>query len=149
MSEEAKPEAWWARRWPWHAIVASLVVGALYPLANARRDTPVNTRAAVILGAWIAVWLFFSAFTWRRLSRTRSEENARIVYDRGVIGWGIPFTIIMAVVNAVRGLDSVTFGSIFSLGFAASLLAHAFILFPIALWGGYGFGRAIGSMFRR
>ena len=141
-------EAWWARNWPWHAIVASTVVGALYPLVNLTRATPVNRRASLFAGAWIAVWLLFCAFTWRRLSRTRDDADGAIVYKRGVLGWGVPFTIVMAIMDALRSLDEVTLPGIFSVSFAASLLTHAFILFPIALWGGYGFGRVMGSIFR-
>ena len=149
MTRPPSPAPWWDQRWPWRALAVSAAVGALYPALRPLRSPPPPHWARPLAGgAFVGAWLFFCAFTWRRLARTRDAEDGRVVYDHGVIGWGVPFALLMAAAGAVREAGGASLGTLLSARFAAALLAQAFLTLPIGLWGGYFFGRALGSVFR-
>lgn len=114
-----------------------------------RRESAITSGTTWTLlflgGLVLGGWLFFCIWTWRHLARKRDAENGRLVYDYGVLGWGLPMWVTMAIINAVGEVGGVS--NAFSAPFAGALLLNAVIGFPIALWAGYLWGRAMGTVF--
>ena len=60
----------------------------------------------------------------------------------------VPFGLWMAATMAGREVGGLSVPNLLSVRFAASFLTAAFVDLPIALWGGYFFGRTMGAIFR-
>lgn len=144
---------WWEKQWPWRAIGIALVVGLAYPALDVARGAHAAHPAvaawwAPAVGFGIALWLFFIAFTWRRLSRLRTDDAGREIYRLGVIGWGVPWTIAMAIISAVRQAGGLSLDRLASTAFLAQLVVQLFVSLPLGLWAGYCFGRIYLGMLK-
>jgi len=82
----------------------------------------------------------FTLWTVRRLLRPAADPGSRMVRRYGVLGWGFGFWLLMTADFARRSTFTGT-------EFWTHALTDAFILLPISLWGGYLWGRAMGSFF--
>jgi hypothetical protein len=89
------------------------------------------------------LWLAFSAWTWIRLGFSGLFDRERRRRLLGTYRWGLAMWITMSVWNAARNVD----GPLFSLEAAGMLLLMLMVTFPIWMWGGYGFARAMGAVF--
>ena len=88
------------------------------------------------------LWLAFSIWTFRRLSSLGPEERAARKF--GVNQFGLWLWGSMTVVGVVVGLQA---NPRIPLWQHAALMA--FSMFPICLWGGYFWGKAMSVMFNR
>ena len=129
-----------------HILLPSLAAGQIGAFSlmwtRGRHNLVWIFAAGLVIGGWI----WFCIWTWRRLARTRDAENGTLIYDFGVLGFGLSMAATMAVVNAARDVGGLA--NAFTMRFAGSLLQHAVIGFPIFLWGGYLWGRLMGSVFK-
>ena|SRR2546421_2581692 len=80
----------------------------------------------------------FTLWTVRRLLRPAADPDHKMVRRYGVLGWGLGFWVLMTADFARRSTYTRT-------QFWTHALTETFILLPISLWGGYVWGRAMGS----
>lgn len=133
----------------WKVFAASMLAGQILSpvLMGAQVRPPFSVEqllVMVVTGLFVGAWVLFGVWTWRKLARMR-EDGGQRVYNWGVLAWGVPFWIIMAVQRAAD--DAGGLGNAISGAFAISLLTHALIGFPPALWGGWFFGRGMTGIF--
>ena len=93
-----------------------------------------------VLGALALVWLTLSFWTVRRLWRRSDTPYDRIVYRSGVRVFGIGFWIVFAILSALKRSNDST-----SPVLTAAIML--FIGFPISLWAGYFWGRAMARFY--
>ncbi|HST58376.1 MAG TPA: hypothetical protein VLK84_06810 [Longimicrobium sp.] len=133
----------------WKVFAASMAAGqVLSPvLASAHGHPPFTPELLglrIVLGLFLGAWLLFSAWTWRRLARMR-DAGGHHVYNWGVLGWGVPMWVTLALMNAADEAGGV--GNLLSGEFAGALLTSELIHFPLALWGGWFFGVVMAGVF--
>lgn len=139
------------RDWVWHLLLPSLAVGQIAALYSATRyEVPADaTRWVVVclVGLVLGGWTLLCVWTWHRLLRRRDPGTGRVVYEPGVLGWGLPMWVRMAILSAGREAGSQT--DYLSAQYIGSILRHLVVGFPIALWGGVLFGRSWEYLFGR
>lgn len=129
----------------WKVIAASMVAGqVLSPVlmsAHGRPPfAPEQLGFLVVAGLVLGGWLLFSAWTWSRVGQMR-DSGGRHVYNWGVLAWGVPVAVTVAVTNAVDEVGGIQ--NALSWSFAVALLTSALIHFPLVLWVGWLFGWAM------
>jgi hypothetical protein len=104
-------------------------------------------------GAVTAVLAWFDVWSWRRLGRTRGgDTESEMIYRLGVlrfglVTWGV-FTVwqTTTAVAPLAGQRGVIAAYVFN------LILRGVISFPLAIWGGYVWGRTMVALmgpFRR
>ncbi|SRR6266480_1947599 len=96
--------------------------------------------ALALLLAGVAVYGTFGVWTWRRLWRPATDAYSDTVYGLGVKRFGLGVWVAW---SAVFTITSST-GDVYPI---LRLAVNAFIAFPLMLWGGYLWGRAMAGLF--
>lgn len=100
-----------------------------------------------MLGAWalLAGAAAVGRVTWQRLWRDDATPYGRLVYHYGVKWFGLSMWIVTSSVVPERLAQHQSELSLWWLGLA--VLVYAVTSFPLALWGGYLWGRAMALFF--
>ena len=87
--------------------------------------------------------------TWRRLWRRGRDPWEQTVYDRGVRGFGGSMAVLSPVIAVAVTLGSSSERDATGLAGAVAVGLVVGVLFgtPVALWGGYWWGRGMASTF--
>ena len=132
-------------QWPWGIAAGCVIIGAtIAGLAVLDRAAIVS---AVLAGVGSGAFLWLDVWSWRSLgrSRARSAEAAR-VYRVGVLGFGLVAWIISTIWRASQAAGLMHGAPVFSLAFGFNLVWRALVYFPLCLWGGYVWARALGEL---
>jgi hypothetical protein len=134
--------------------VALLVMGQVPPFAAVllRAETRSNWPTlplAALAGLLFGAWLFFCAWSWRRVSGARHGEGAWIVWKNGVCRFGLSFWVVMTIIYATKEAGGFSATNVFSARMAGELAMQAIVMFPLALWCGYFWGIAMYGVFGR
>ncbi len=96
--------------------------------------------ALALLLVGVAAYSVFGVWTWRRLWRPATDAYSRTVYGFGVkrfglVGW-VAWSAVFTITSSTGDLHPIL-----------RLAVNAFIAFPLMLWGGYVWGRAMAGFF--
>jgi len=93
---------------------------------------------------WILVailWIPFTYWTVRYLRKLRNQPSGRIIYRRGVLGYGVPFWLGSLIVT----LAIIPERDIYFLLYWTAI--YLYFLFPVCLWAGYFWGKGMSAIF--
>ena len=128
-------------------IGVSLAGGLALALWRRALDGAGAPSLAFLTAVNAAPWVF-ALWTWRRLGAIgRATDNA-VVYEHGVRRYGLAMGGTMAVWSALYPrwpLHIASAADLADLGFW--LVLSALTSVPIAMWGGYLWGRLMGAVF--
>lgn len=143
-----------------HAASLGALVSALCAIAAILIARQALGRAPLPLTAprllfFLALALLFAGagvatvHTWRRLWRRGRDPWEQTVYDRGVRGFGASMAILSPVIAIASTLSSSSERNAtgFSGAVAVGLVLGVLFGTPVALWGGYWWGRGLASTF--
>lgn len=140
-SESSGWDGWWPPRTFRAWVALAMVPCAALVLAQPEQRWKPTAFLIIAVGSLlIGGWLFFCAWSWRRVSRARNDERAYVVWRMGVLRFGLCLWVSMAVTMAAREAGGFNAESILSARMAGALLLHSITGFPLALWGGYLWG---------
>jgi hypothetical protein len=87
------------------------------------------------------LWIPFTYWTVCGLRKLRNQPSGRIIYRRGVLGFGVPFWLI----GVIMTLAIIQERDIYSLLYWA--VVFFYFLFPVCLWAGYFWGKGMVAIF--
>ena len=99
-----------------------------------------RTTIYTLLGASALAWIALSVWTVRRLWKHWSTDYERLVYRFGVRRFGVGSWLLFSVLFPLMERDEVTSP-------ALSVAMTLFVGFPIFLWAGYLWGRAMARFY--
>ena len=88
------------------------------------------------------LWIPFTYWTVNYLRKLRNQPDGRIIYRRGVLGFGIPFWLMDVIFTVATISDSEP--NIYSLLYWA--VNFFYFLFPVCLWAGYFWGKGMAAI---
>ncbi|WP_175912149.1 MULTISPECIES: hypothetical protein [Burkholderia] len=87
------------------------------------------------------LWIPFTYWTVCYLRKLRSQPSGKIIYRRGVLGFGVPFWLVDVIFTAA----TIPNRDIYSLLFWA--VSYLYLLFPVCLWAGYFWAKGMAAIF--
>jgi|GEM_PF-4622951 len=135
---------WVEGAWPWGAALTCGAVGCMTALLAVLHDVP--AAAALAAGGLAALFAWLGVWSWRRLGLTRARSaDAATVYEYGVRWFGV---LAWAIGTLWRSIEAVraTGAGLVSLEFAFNVVWRALVYFPLCIWGGYVWARAMVAL---
>ncbi len=86
-------------------------------------------------------WIPFIYWTISYFKKIRNQPNGSAIYRRGVLGFGIPLWLAGIIFTAATIPDR----DIYSISLWATVFIY--ILFPLCLWAGFFWGKAMAAVF--
>jgi hypothetical protein len=132
-------------QWPWGIVIGCVILGAT--VAGVSLLDQAALTSAILAGLGSGVFLWIDVWTWRWLGRSRARsEDANRLYRVGVLGFGLTAWVISTLWRATEAAALLHGGRVVSLAFGFNLVWRALVYFPICLWGGYVWARAMGEL---
>ena len=108
-----------------------------------------NWMAGALIALVLGGLLVFGVWTWRRLWRSGRTPWERIVYDQGVKRFGLATGVGLALLPPAIEWGPLRLVNVFTAAYVAEAVVGALVGLPIALWGGYLWGRTMADVVGR
>ena len=104
-----------------------------------------GTLVLMLLGGLLAL----GVWSWRRLWRPGRTPWERIVYNHGVKRFGLAIWVGLALLPPAIEWGPLRVVNVFTTAYVLEAAVSALVTLPVALWGGYLWGRAMAGSVER